>query len=116
MQLQARIKPHNPALGHVLRGITIESIGMAFHEGKVYDVDDATATVLRTVRQKHFDPSSQPAFDVMTTIEMKKTLASEAKAKLGITPEMAEALREDLDAEPAPAAPTRPTRRRGAGQ
>lgn len=118
MALQARLKPYEPTKGNLLRGITIASLNLSFDEGKVVGpINAEQAKVLRTVRQRPGDPNSALAFDVLEEAEMKKLVAVETRAKLGLSDEALEALR-DLQETPAPAptpdpAPQRTRRPRG---
>lgn len=113
-----RLKPYDASRGHVRRGITVASLGMSFEEGKVVTgVSDREAKVLRTIRQRHEVEDSPLAFDVMSDDDMKRTLATEAKTRLGLDPETLAAIREELSTEPqaVPAATTRTRRRPAAG-
>lgn len=97
----------------IRRGITIARLGLSFDEGNVVSgIKEHEAKVLREIRQRDGDPSSPLAFDVCDEGEMKKIIAAEAKVKLGLTPEMMDAIREQVadEAPPAPVAP-KPTRR-----
>lgn len=91
----ARIKPFDAQKGHVLRGYTCTTLGMAFEEGKTYPVTEATAEVLRKVHSRVGDESSPLAFDVGPADEIKAMLTREARARLGLTAEVMEILRED---------------------
>ncbi len=115
MPLQARLKPYDPAKGHLLRGITVEALRSSYEEGKVYDVTEHDARVLRVVRQRHFDEASPLAFDVLPAEEMAKTVKAETRARLGISAEAMQALREEVEAQPTAVAqtvPAKPSRRR----
>jgi hypothetical protein len=120
--IQARLKPYDPTKAHTARRIVFAEFGgVHFDEGVVVGpINDMLATHLRGVRMKDSDPNTPYAFDVLDEQDMKKLLSAEARQKLGLSPEVLAALRDDLMSETAeqvkPAVETpKPTRRQRAG-
>jgi hypothetical protein len=95
---QVRLKPYNRATGHVRLAVSFVALGnMSFQHGVVVDgITEREAEVLRKVRQRNEDPECKTplAFDILPAAEMKKLLSKEAKAKLGLTPDIVKAIRE----------------------
>lgn len=93
--LVARLRPYNPELGQLRRGIFITKLGLSFDEGVVVTgITPSDARALREVRQRDDDPKSPLAFDVCSPSEMEAIIAAEARERLGLTPEMVRAMRE----------------------
>lgn len=110
MALQARLKPWDGKT-NLRRGITVRAIRLSFVEGKIVGpINEADAIVLRTIRQRDDDPGSALAFDICDEADMARLVSGETKQRLGLTPEVIEAVRAEVAAE-QPAA--KPTRRRG---
>ncbi len=116
--LLARLKPHDPRRGQVLRRFTYGGIKFQPERGW-YRVEKAVAEYLRTVRQQPSDQYSPLAFDVCTDAEAAVIEAQDADAAkvkrsatddLKLTPaRLAGALTtEDLPRAPAPPAPAAP--------
>jgi hypothetical protein len=100
--LQARLKPYDPAQGHVRRGLSIVCLGMHFDEGVIVSgVTEDEADILRPIRQRDDDPKSPLAFDILPQPEMERLVRREQKDKLGLTPKAIEAIREAIGADDA---------------
>lgn len=100
--LKARIKPYDPKLGHVMQTVVLASLGnRKFEVGKTYDISESEADVLRPLRSRLGSVDGPLAFDIGTEAEMAALVSGEAKAKLGLTPEIIAAIRETTDGRDA---------------
>lgn len=97
---KVRLKPHNPARGHVMRDYTAAPWGKKFKAGVWYTVLAVQAEYLRTITQVYEDPHSGLAFDVVTQEEAEAIQAREEAEALGLV--------HDDAAEPEPIMPTMP--------
>ena len=118
MVLQARLKPFDPERGNLRRGLTISSLGLAFDAGVIVSgITPHQANALRKIRQRDEDVNSPLAFDVLEEAEMKRLIASEARQKLGLSPDQIQAVVEDMAAQaaeqPTASQPAPVRRRRG---
>lgn len=105
----ARIKPRDPAHGHVLRRYSYR--GAKFEEGKGwYRVSEEVAEYLRAVPQQSHDPRSPLAFDVCTEAEAKAIDAKEAEANQPKRP--VENARPAVTRDDKPEGSAKPKRRR----
>jgi hypothetical protein len=118
-----RLRPYDPTKGNVLRMINITALGgLVFEEGKVVekisgqDIDERMATALRAVTQRPGEPdlfpNAPPAFDVLDPTAMRSLLASEARAKLGLTPDAMRVLADEFGVKPPEPQPAQAPRRR----
>lgn len=95
---KARIKPYDPKLGHVMQTVVLAVLAnRKFEVGKLYDVTSAEADVLRPLRSRLGSVDGPFAFDIGTEAEMARLVSGEAKAQLGLTPEIIAAIRETAD-------------------
>lgn len=96
--LKARIKPYDPKTGHIMQTVVLAVLGnRKFEVGKTYDVTEAEADVLRPLRSRLGSIDGPFAFDIGTEAQMAAIVSGEAKAQLGLTPEIVKALREGAD-------------------
>lgn len=66
----ARLYPHNPKMGFMVRGFNYRSFGFVGGERpNWYEVDETLAAELRELRQQHTDPRSQPLFQLCSAEE-----------------------------------------------
>lgn len=99
---KARIKPYDPKLGHIMQTVVLASLSnRKFEVGKVYDVTEEEANVLRPLRSRLGSVDGPFAFDIGTEAEMARLVSGEAKAQLGLTPEIIAAIRETADGRDA---------------
>lgn len=98
MTLKARIKPYDPKLGHLMQTVVLAVLAnRKFEVGKMYDVTEAEADVLRSLRSRLGSVDGPFAFDIGTPEEMARIVSGEAKSRLGLTPEIIAAIRETAD-------------------
>lgn len=81
----ARLHPYDPAVKPpMMQDYTAAPWKIKFKNGVWYEVPEAAAGYLRTVRQAYDDPNSPLAFDVCTEVEAEAIMLHEEAASLGI--------------------------------
>jgi hypothetical protein len=106
--LLARLKPHDPRRGHVLRRFTYAGIKFDERRGW-YRIEPDVAEYLRTVHQRPADPHTPLAFDVCTDEEAR---ALDARDKEAANPR--KTATDDIELSPARADGTVPPPRKAA--
>lgn len=109
MATHVRLKPYDHSKGHKLRVLVLTQLGgIAFEEGKIVEkiegkpISPHAERLLKLVRQNGYVdtdgqyPNVPFAFDVLDEDAMRRLVASEAKARLGLSPEVMNALRDEF--------------------
>jgi len=95
MDYYARLKPHNPALGCVLKQYGYK--GHKYIQGQWTLVSPALGEELSTIFQRHDDPSSPLAFNIGTKKQMQTVLDKERELQERALRKFNRVLENDLD-------------------